>query len=59
MRVRVIVGLNYSDPLRPGAEKRAEPGAEVSDLPPQAIPDLIAQGAVELLEEVRRGKSPR
>lgn len=33
MKHRVIVGLDYPDPKKPGHEKRAEVGAIVDDLP--------------------------
>lgn len=42
---RVEVGLNYP-PKGKGAERRAEPGDLVTDLPPAAIPGLLEQGSI-------------
>lgn len=42
---RVLVGLNY--PGQSGAEKRADPGDVVTDLPAQSIPWLVEDGYIE------------
>lgn len=52
-RYRALVGLNYPPYGKGTDEKRVEPDqgddSICDDLPPQSIPWLLAQGAVELV----------
>lgn len=42
----VLIGVNYPPHGKGSAEKRAEPGDIVTDLPPKSIADLLDQGVI-------------
>lgn len=45
-RYRVLTGLNYTPPGKK-AERRAEPGVIVTDLPAASVGWLLEQGLIE------------
>lgn len=49
-RYRVLAGLNYP-PNGKGAERRAEPGDLIDDLPTQSVSWLLEDGSIEPVEE--------
>lgn len=55
-KYRVLVGMNYPDPSsEDGAEKRAEIGDVIDDLPAEAIKGLLK---AEAIEHVKPGPKP-